>query len=351
MRAYIVLNPLGVFALDDRGKIIDQIIFEKNPLDVAKKINDKNIIKEEKQLVEKLSRNGFNEFVSSKKDDFYLTEKNNFGEKILRKQIRQFLKNMNFSDIGFNEYLTKVGIELTKMRIKTNVKKDRIVMEVIDAIDEIDKSLNIYIARLREWYGLHFPEMEKQVDKHEKFVKMISQFGLRKNITDSGFAEMAKNSMGIELDENDEEILKEYATNIINLYKLRDHLEKYIEKVLKEIAPNFSAITGPLLAARLMTLVGGFEKLAKKPSSTIQLLGSEKALFRYLHGKGQSPKHGTLFIHPYIQKAPLNKRGKIARILASKISIAVKMDYYGHKDNSEIIKKELEERIKKLLKE
>lgn len=350
MRAYIVVNPLGVFSLDNQGKIIDEILFEKNTSNVAKKIDDKNLLQEEKELIERLRKKGFKEFVSSKRADDYLTEENNFGEKALRKQQRQLANKLNFSDVSFNEYLTKIGIELTRIRIKANVKKDRIVMEVIDAIDEIDKSLNIYIARLREWYGLHFPEMEKQVDKHEKFAKMISQFGLRKNITESEFIELARNSMGIELDEKDEEILKEYATNIVNLYKLRDHLEKYIEQLLKEIAPNFSAIAGPLLAARLITLAGGFDKLAKKPSSTIQLLGSEKALFRYLHGRGQSPKHGTLFIHSYIQKAPLNKRGKIARILASKLSIAVKMDYYGNENRSENMKRELDKRIEEIIK-
>lgn len=351
MRAYVVVNPLGVFSLDSQGKIIDEIIFDKKPVDVARKINNKDLIEEEKELIERLKKKGFNEFISFKRHDIYLTEENNFGERSLRKQIRQIANRLNFSDVELNEYLTRVGIELTRIRIKANVKKDRIVMEVIDAVDEIDKSLNIYIARLREWYGLHFPEMEKIVDKHEKFAKLISEFGLRKNITEKEFVEMARNSMGIELDEKDGGILKEYAANIVNLYKLREHLEKYIEHLLKEMAPNFSAIAGPLLTARLITLAGGFEKLAKKPSSTIQLLGSEKALFRYLHGKGQSPKHGTLFIHPYIQKAPLNKRGKIARILASKLSIAIKMDYYGHGDDSETMKKELKERIEKVLKE
>ncbi len=351
MRSYIVVNPLGVFGLDEKGKIIQEIIFERNHLDVARKINAKDLLDEEKQLIEKLNKMGFSEFVSSKKTDVYLFEENNFGEKILRKQTRQLANRLKFSDIELNRYLTEIGIELTKIRIKANVKKDRIVMEVIDAIDEIDKSLNIYISRLREWYGLHFPEMEKQVNKHEKFVKLIAQFGLRKNITEKDYAEMAKNSMGIELDEKDEEILKEYATNITNLYKLREHLERYIEQLLKEIAPNFSAVAGPLLAARLITIAGGFEKLAKKPSSTIQLLGAEKALFRYLHGHGRSPKHGTLFVHPMIQQAPHDKRGKIARIIASKINIAIKMDYYGHGDESEKMKKELKERIEKALKE
>jgi nucleolar protein 56 len=128
-------------------------------------------------------------------------------------------------------------------------------------------------------------------------------------------------------------------------------MEKYLENLLKEFAPNFSAVAGPLLAARLINLAGGFDKLAKKPSSTIQLLGAEKALFRYLHGHGKSPKHGVLFTHNLIQQAPAKKRGKIARVIASKLSIAIKMDYYGKEDKSEELKKDLKQRIDKILKE
>jgi len=348
MKAYIVTNPFGVFVLDERGQIIDEKHFLKDPKIVAQKLIQQSLLNEESEIIENLKKKGFNEIISSKHTDFVLMEENNFGEKQIRKRIRQ-LSKLNTQE--FNEYMTSVGIEITRIKIKQNVKKDRIAMEVIDAIDEIDKSLNIYVARLREWYGLHFPEIESAIDKHEKFVKLVSQFGLRKNITEKDVVDLAKSSMGIELNERDEEILKEYATNIVNLYKLREHMEKYIEQLMKEIAPNFSAIAGPLLAARLITLAGGLEKLAKKSSSTIQLLGAEKALFRYLHGHGRSPKHGTLFIHPLIQQAPQNKRGKIARIISSKLNIAIKMDYYGHEDNSEKMKKELKERIDAIMKE
>jgi nucleolar protein 56 len=174
---------------------------------------------------------------------------------------------------------------------------------------------------------------------------------LRDNIKDKDFVDIAKVSMGLDLSEEDGEMLKLYAEEIKNLYKLKEKTEKYIEVVMKEVAPNFSELAGPLLAARLISLVGGLDKLAKKPSSTIQLLGSEKALFRYLSGKGRSPKHGILFQSPYIQKAPMSKRGKIARILSSKLNIAVKMDYYGTEDRSKKLKEELEVLLTNALKD
>ncbi|MBU5689702.1 MAG: hypothetical protein QXM68_00720 [Candidatus Aenigmatarchaeota archaeon] len=346
MKCFIVVNPLGVFAVDESGNIVDREYFKKGDKKNALKISP-NMINEELVLINRLKTKGFNEFVSSKKNENYIFEQNNFGELIIRKNFRKIVDEIGFQDI--NEYLTNFGIELTKIRIKQNVKKDRIAMEVVDAIDEIDKSINIYVARIREWYGLHFPELEQKIDKHEKFIKLISIFGSRDKISE--FADLAKSSMGLDFNEKDEEIVKEYATAIYNMYKLREKMEKYLEDLLKEISPNFSSIAGPLLAARLIALAGGYDKLAKKPSSTIQLLGAEKALFRYLHGHGKSPKHGVLFTHNLIQQAPPNKRGKIARVIASKLSIAIKMDFYGSGDKSEELKKELKERIEKILRE
>jgi nucleolar protein 56 len=339
-----------VFGINERGEIIDKIIFPKDPKKIALIINDRKITEQELSLIQRLKEKNYDKFILNRKLDGFEYEENSLGEKIFRKKHREIARQI-FNDVDYNEFLTDIGIEITKIRIKENVKKDRIAMEVIDAIDEIDKSLNIYIARLREWYGLHFPEMEQVISKHERFVKLIATYGLRKNIQEKDIINLAKESMGIELNEKDEEIIKEYASLIVNLFKLREDMEKYLENLLKEFAPNFSAVAGSLLAARLINLAGGFDKLAKKPSSTIQLLGAEKALFRYLHGHGKSPKHGVLFTHNLIQQAPVKKRGKIARVIASKLSIAIKMDYYGREDKSEELKKELKQRIDKILKE
>jgi len=193
--------------------------------------------------------------------------------------------------------------------------------------------------------------MDRLIEKHEKFAKIVSDYGLRNKIREKELSDFKETSMGIDLSEKDEIILKEYATKIKELYKLREHIEKYVDHVMKEVAPNLRELAGPLLAARLIALTGGLEKLAKKPSSTIQLLGAEKALFRYLRGRGRSPKYGLLFTHQFIQNAPQNKRGKIARVLASKLSIAVKIDYYGNEDRSKELRKDLEERINKIMAE
>jgi len=349
MKAYFVNNLIGVFGLDKNGELIDHVLFPKDVNLIIQKINETNLIPEERELIAKLKKKNYTELVSSKKDDAFRFDSEKTGEKLLRENLRSIIKKIHISDIDLNEQLTKIGIGLTRIKIKETVKKDKIIIQAVDAIDEIDKSLNIFTARLREWYGLHFPELEMAVEKHERFVKLVSEYGLRENIDKKELKQISKTSMGINLSEKDETILKDYATRIKELYKLREHLEKYVDHVLKEVAPNLREIAGPLLAARLIALTGGLEKLAKKPSSTVQLLGAEKALFRFLHGRGRSPKYGLLFTHQLIQNAPLKKRGKVARVLASKLSIAAKMDFYGKKIKSDELKKNLEERIKKIM--
>lgn len=348
MKAYVVQGLIGVFGFDEKGKLIDYVLFPRDAEAIARKFLEDKITVEEKNLIKRLSKKGYSKFFSTKKDENYEFDFENFGLKIFRNEFRKITRKLGFSDIELNQLLSEIGVELTRQRIKKSVGKDRIVIQVVNAIDEIDKSLNIFVSRLREWYGLHFPELNRLVEKHEKFVKIVSEFGSRENIKEKEFLEIKKESMGIELNERDEAILKEYATKIKELYKLRNHLEKYIDDILKEISPNLRELAGPLLAARLIALSGGLEKLAKKPSSTIQLIGAEKALFRFLRGRGKSPKYGLLFMHPLVQNAPLNKRGRVARILASKLSIAAKMDYYGKKDISKKLEKNMEDKIKRM---
>ncbi len=331
MKAYITETFLGIFALDEKEKVIDKILFPKD----AKKIVDNLEYsgKTKKELIERLKKKG------------YQIEDSD----IVRSSFRKIAKDLGYSNIQLNKLLTEIGIEFTRRKVKQTVKKDKIIIQTVNAIDELDKSINIFIARLREWYGLHFPEFEQTEDKHERFVKLISNYGLRDNIPQENLGKITKKSMGIDLSEKDEELLKEYATRVKELYKLREHMEKYTERLMVKIAPNFSALATPIIGARLIALCGGMGRLAKKPSSTLQLMGAEKALFRYLRGRGKSPKFGILFTHPNVQKSPGNKRGKIARILASKMSIALKIDYYGSEDKSEELKKDLDKRIKEAL--
>ena len=349
IKCYLVTTFIGVFALDENNKIISFKPFPKDPEKISEKIKSEKIIKEEAELLEELKKKGFDDFVFSVQREGVKFEKENKAENFVRENFSNLALQYKFveSQAELNQLLTKVGIELAKEKIKKAVERDKLVIQAINAVDEINKCLNIFIERLREWYSLHFPEMDRIVKDHEKFAKIVKEFGSRDRIKE--LKDFAEKSMGAELKEEDIKIIQELSSQIVNLYSLKEKIEKYLEKVLKEIAPNLTELLGATLTAKLIAKAGGLEKLARMTSSTIQLLGAEKALFKYLHGKGKLPKHGLIFMSSYVQKVPEKYRGKVARALASKLSMAAKIDCYSKENRSEKIKKELEERIKEIL--
>ncbi|MGC9310448.1 MAG: hypothetical protein ACP5E4_01855 [Candidatus Aenigmatarchaeota archaeon] len=154
---------------------------------------------------------------------------------------------------------------------------------------------------------------------------------------------------------NREDVLKNYNMFPVlskSTEKLKDKLEKKLRSKAEKAAPNTTALLGPILASRLLARANGLEKLAKMPVSKIQILGAEKSLFRYLKDKeegrkSKTPKYGLIFLSPYIMNAKAN-RGKIARLLASKIMVAARIDYFSKDDWSEKIKTEFLEEYGKL---
>lgn len=249
----------------------------------------------------------------------------------------------------FNQLLTKVNIELTRVKIKRAIGRDGLIIHFNGAIEELDKSINVFVERLREIYGMHFPEMDRIVSDHQRFAEIIEKYGSREKIEDPDLKQFAGKSMGIDLDEGDIKGIQMYAGKILELFAFRKELAGYLEKVVKEIAPNFTELAGVTLSAKMIAKAGGIGKLARMPSSTIQLIGAEKALFRFLRGRGKSPRFGILYNHPLIQNAPEKLKGRVARVLASKLSIAVKMDFYSKKYQADKLKQELEKRIKDIM--
>lgn len=352
MRIYIVTTFIGCFAIED-SKIISFKLFPKSPEKIAEKLklSESKLIEEEKELMKELVKRGYGEiYFSLRKEGVKFVELANKAEQFVKENLRKLAVEYKFvkDQVEFNQLFSKVNIELTKLKIKKAIERDRLVIQMNGAIEEIDKSLNIFVERLREIFGLHFPEMDRIVTNHEKFSKLIEKFGSRENIEEPELKQFAKKSMGMDFREEDIKAVQLFASEIVKLYELKSELTKYLEKILKEVAPNFTEIAGTILAAKLISKAGGIEKLAKIPSSTIQLLGSEKSLFRYLHGKGKPPKYGIIFMHPLIQNSPEKLRGKVARLLASKLSIAAKMDYYSKEYRGVKLKQELQEKVKAL---
>lgn len=354
MKIYVVTTFVGCFGVDENNKIISFKPFPKNPEEAADKLNlsKTKIIDAEKLIIEELKNKGYSEFVFPfQKSGVKTVEPDNKAEKYIKQNLREIVAGKKFfkDQIEFNKFLVEVNAELTRAKIRQSTSRDRIIMQTISAIDELDKSLNIFMERLREMYSIYFPEMDRAVANHEKYVKLVVDYGYKDKFEDATMLKLAEKSMGIEFTKEDMEIVQQFARKMIDLYSLKRDLIKYTEETTKSIAPNLSDIAGPMLAARLVSKAGGLERLAKNASSTIQLLGAEKSLFRFLHGKGKSPRFGILATHPLVQNTPERLKGRVARMVASKLSIAAKIDYYSKEYRGEKMKKEMQEKIKKIL--
>lgn len=242
--------------------------------------------------------------------------------------------------------LREQAIEQTRDKLKSAADRDRLMVKAVNFLDENNNNFNAEMERFRDWYGLHFPELEKEITDDEHLIKILSN-GLKKDELDA-FSEMAESSTGMPLNEDDVEMLEEAYESLEKKLAMRGKIESYVEKVAEEEMPNLQKVLGSLLAARIVALAGGLEETAKKPSSTIQMLGAEKALFRYLHGEGTPPKHGVLFQHNFVNSLPEDKRGKMARFLANKAVMAARIDQYGDKDKGEELREECREKFEEL---
>ena len=258
------------------------------------------------------------------------------------KKLEILLSSETFkSEIEAREFLRSFAIETSKERIRElSTQPDLQVMEGVQALDEFDKALNVVTARLKEWYGLHFPELTGLVDDPTGYAKIASA-GTRDKIDENVLSGLnltpkkveammvaAKASKGGSMLKEDTAMVALLSETTMSLSTSKDRLQRYVESSMRRLAPNVSAVAGETIGARLIAKAGGLARLAKLPSSTIQVLGAEKALFRALKTGSKPPKHGILFQHEHVHGSPKWQRGKIARSLAGKIAIASRVDMF-----------------------
>ena len=233
------------------------------------------------------------------------------------------------------------------------------MIQAINSLDEIDKIANGLSSRLREWYGLHFPELENIVDSINGYAQIVMA-GKRESLTkqifeDAGFPEsksdmlslVSSNSRGGNISDLNLKIVQSIAKQVLDLHEIRREMEAHLESEMKKIAPNLSAVLGAAVSARILGKAGSLKRLAGLPASTIQILGAEKALFRSLKTGSQPPKHGLLFQHAMVHAAPRWQRGKIARAIAAKAVIAARIDVYGDGLNETLLDR-LNVRVKEI---
>lgn len=252
-----------------------------------------------------------------------------------------------FAD-SLSEYYTllhEVTLETVKLQVSEALIPDQRIIQAVEALDDINETTNSLSERLFEWYGGYFPESGLN---GEALALFIAKYGSRENIPpDDPLYLKARDSMGAKLEAADEALLKGFAESVCSLYERRKQIEAYIGSSMETLAPNLSTLAGPMLGARLISIAGSLEKLAAFPSSTIQVIGASKALFKHLRSRAPSPKHGVIYSHPVINTSPWWIRGKIARALAAKLSLAARIDFYSAKKEPSLAGK-LEEKVRKI---
>ncbi|MGQ9582018.1 MAG: NOP5/NOP56 family protein [Thermoplasmatota archaeon] len=222
---------------------------------------------------------------------------------------------------------------------------DRLVIQAVAGLEELTKTANLLTERLMEWYGFHFPELAESLGARD-FVEAVAEHGGREAVERA--TGKRYESLGAPLSEADEAAVRAWASLVREVARCRSGLEAYITKRMAELAPNLSATVGPLLAARLISLTGGLDRLSRLPASTVQLLGAERALFQFMRRGGRPPKHGALFQHPVVHRAAPDLRGRVARALASSAALAARADAFGHRDISGAIRESLERKLERI---
>ena len=256
------------------------------------------------------------------------------------------LKNEYHLQIDETDYKQKVrdyAIALSRISVRQHAEgRDTLIAQAIHAIDELQKSFTLLGGRLYEIYALHFPELTSRIQNPATLARIILKHSNRESFsaeTLSTFGISAEyvqyivqhkdESLGANFSVSDLAIIEALAKSVYDLYQNKMQLEKWIETVMNEVAPNLTAVAGANVGARLIAHVGNLKSLAFLSSGKVQTLGAEKALYKALRFKGKTPKHGIIFQIPEVGTMPFWLRGKMARAFASKIVIAARLDVYG----------------------
>lgn len=377
MQASLFITFFGIFLCDSEGTILHKTLFLPEPRLVSEKmlaIDRGELIDEVREVCGVVKNMGIDKLILENEKLARTISKETGLDisvvspdpvaRILRSKMMDLAieSHVVSSEEGFSAILHEVASQLLKHKIKAAVEKqDLLIIQAITALDEVDKLINLSSSRVREWYGYHFPEANSIIQDHEVFLKFVINVGLRDGVRELdmknlGFSsdkvealvKAASSSIGASLDKVNLKPIMDLASATLSFYRLRKTLEQYIDELMDYVAPNIKGLVGSLIGARLIALAGGIEKLIKMPTSTIQLLGAEKALFRAIRTGAKPPKHGIIFQHPEVHRAPRWQRGKIARALASKLTIAARIDFFSGEYVADELKEDLQARVEEI---
>jgi len=282
--------------------------------------------------------------------------------------IRQHFPNLvkGLTDKSQSKAQLGLGHAYSRSKVKFNVNRvDNMIIQAINLIDQLDKDVNTFSMRIREWYSYHFPELVKIVPDNNMFAKVVRIVKNRKELTDEiveqleevvmdsakaqAIMDASKSSMGMDISPIDLINIQLFASRVVDMFEYRKQLHEYLHSKINQVAPNLSSLIGDQVAARLISHAGSLTNLAKSPASTIQILGAEKALFRALKTKSNTPKYGLIFHSSFIGRAATSNKGRISRYLANKCAIASRIDCFAEIPTNvfgNCLQKQVEDRLK-----
>lgn len=365
----VVLTELGIAAFDGSGSLVASKKFG-DATRSYRLLKSGDIPEEVRQFIERLR--SFDLVTANDASVVAVLRQSGFISSLMPPDQQQFIQDAKPSYIvksGFADNepealqaLRNFAISLSSSRVKeASERLDLHIIQSINALDELDKIINTVGARLREWYGLHFPELDNLLQSLVAYAEIVSRAGSRQNITSEilqaagmqdkkveVMLDAAGRSKGGDMTPENLAIVKRLADQVIAQSDLRRVLADHVEASMEVVAPNVKELLTATVGARIIAKAGSLARLAMLPASTIQVLGAEKALFRALKTGARPPKHGLLFQHPLIHSAPKWQRGKIARAVASKVAIAARIDYYRHAGRDVTISDKLNTRINEI---
>ncbi|XP_036618853.1 nucleolar protein 56 [Trichosurus vulpecula] len=258
-----------------------------------------------------------------------------------------------------------LGHSYSRAKVKFNVNRvDNMIIQSISLLDQLDKDINTFSMRVREWYGYHFPELVKIVNDNATYCRLARLIGNRKELNEEklealqeltmdeakarAILDASRSSMGMDISPIDLINIESFSSRVVSLSEYRQSLNKYLSSKMFQVAPSLSALIGEAVGARLISHAGSLTNLAKYPASTVQILGAEKALFRALKTRGNTPKYGLIFHSTFIGRAAAKNKGRISRYLANKCSIASRIDCFSEVPTNifgQKLREQVEERL------
>ncbi|GLJ29296.1 hypothetical protein SUGI_0577640 [Cryptomeria japonica] len=281
----------------------------------------------------------------------------------VRLHLHTFIKDLKETDL--EKAQLGLGHSYSRAKVKFNVNRvDNMIIQAISLLDTLDKDINTFCMRVREWYSWHFPELAKIVNDNYIYSRVAKFVKDKSTLSDDALTELAdvtgdedkakdiieaaKASMGQDISPIDLINIEQFAQRVIELSEYRKQLHAYLVSKMQDVAPNLASLIGEMVGARLISHAGSLTNLAKCPASTLQILGAEKALFRALKTRGNTPKYGLIFHSSFIGKASARNKGRISRYLANKCSIASRIDCFSE-TNTNIFGEKLREQVEERL--